>query len=203
MTMLVEQNLEDLRRRHRRHDHLYRQTRAYYEGEIGFDALPEVAGALAATDSLVADQRTCVLFGYGSQPRSLYLDLMDLDAVDVLWHAPMLPLFAYPLALISWSYGGLVCLRESQALTHVLTHLAEGAMVELYSFPRQILQAVRGHVRWRRWRARIGRVVGRHPGHFCWGLDGGYGASCPAWCSWGEQCPTTLRDAVGPFLQSA
>jgi len=185
-----EQPIPDLRRTG--HPHVLKCTCAYYEGSISDDEFRVRADWVAECEELFRPDRVCALFGYGSQPRRTYVALKNLPDLRVLWEGPMLPLWAYPLSCLFSAQGGLVVAQNGVALKIALLILARCAMTEFYCFSAALLPKVLAHVRLRRWRSSIGKVVGTDPGYYCFGLDGGW-AEYPAWFSYGPECPPRLK----------
>lgn len=197
--MFEERPVGDLRGK--RHAHILEQTYAYCEGGITENEFLSIASQLAACEELFGPDRVCVLFGYGSQPRRTYGKLRQSASTYVLWEGPAMPLWAYPLSYLVSAQSGLVVVRNGSAMEKALVMLAGLAMVELYSFSSALSSRVVTHVRSRRWRSEVGKVIGTDPGYYCFGLDGDW-ATYPAWFSYGPECPPRLKMLI-PSEQEA
>jgi hypothetical protein len=188
-----EGTIEDLKARG--HPHILEQTRAYYEGAITDDEFRSIVSRLAACEELLGPERVCVLFGYGSKSRRAYAKLRESAGTYVLWEGPLMPLWAYPLSYLVCAQGGLVVVKDGAAMENALVRLARLAMVEMYSFSSPLLPEVLRHVKARRWKSQVGKVIGTDPSYYCFGLDGDW-ATYPAWFSYGPACPQRLKMVI-------
>ena len=197
--MLHPQDLTRLRRADPPHGHVLDETIAYFEGPIDPGGLGPVAAALCQAH--VPDGMTWVLCGYGSSPRARYADLAGRPGVEVLWSAPILPWWMYPLALVAAAHGGLAHVKDATELPAAIETLATLAMVEAYLVPGSQVPDLVRYVQ-HRWRSFIGKVAETDPRYFCLGCDGdssGPPTGCLAWISYGARCPAEIVDAVRPF----
>jgi hypothetical protein len=188
--MLTERPISDFQGR--RHPHILEPTCAYYEGSISDQEFRTIVSRLALCDDLFGPDRACILFGYGSQPRRTYVEMRKTPGVRVVWEGPCMPLLAYPLSYLAAAQAGLVVVENGPAVQTALPMLAQCAMVELYSFSAPLLTRICTHVKRRRWRSKVGSIIGGDLSYYCFGLDGGWD-EYPAWYSYGPECPPRLR----------
>lgn len=182
-----------------RHPHVYEATADYLEGELSAEEFAGIASRLSETWSLVGKDRSCVVFGYGSQSTWTYRSLEKLDGANVFWTGVCGPWWMAPFSLIAAMQAGLVEIFESDAVKPVLEALGHQAMVELYSFSPELNGAVRSHVSRHKGRSQIGEIIGGDPGYFCFGVDGDnfdVESGIFGWCSFGRECAEDIRSAV-------
>ena len=182
---------------------IYTSTVRYFEGDL---TGPEYRATrrVLATSSLTAENgRTCLLFGYGSQPRHTYELLAPHSDIEVLWDGPFLPRPLWPLTLVVSCHGGLLLVNRSAAVKAALHVLSYRASVELFSFSSNLTNDVREHVLCRRWRSNIGPIIGNDPAYFSFSIERDHPGSetgIYATCSFGSECPAELQavSLIGP-----
>ena len=171
----------------------------YFESELDEAGLASLLSSISSLGPLSADDRTCALFGFGSQTRDLYRTLGDTSGLDVVWRGDFGPWWLRPLTFIAAAHGGLIRVRDTGAVPEALTPLAHLAMVELYSFKSELWQRVEEYVLRAQWRSFIGLMIAREdPSYFCLGVDGDDPdvAGYKVWCTFGPECPAALERIV-------
>ena len=175
---------------------IYTSTVKYFEGELSGPEYRAARRVLATSLFAAENDRTCLLLGYGSQPYRTYALLSSHPDVEVLWDGPFLPRPLWPLTLFVACHGGLLLVKCSAAVKPALHVLSYRAMVELFSFSSDLTNDVRQHVQRRRWRSRIGPIIGNDPTYFSFGVERDHPHSetgIYAWCSFGSECPAQLQ----------
>lgn len=178
---------------------VYDATTSYFEGELSSEEIEQIVSRLSDTPSVLGNGRSCLVFGYGSQSHWTYQHLAELDGVSIVWQGACGPWWMAPLSLVVAMHSGLVEVLDRTAVRSVLEALAHQAMVEMYSFSTELKGAVRSDVSQRKGRSRIGELIGCDPGYFCFGVDGDnfdVESGIFGWCSFGRECPESLRHAV-------
>ncbi len=203
--MLTEKSLAELPKRG---VSVYESTDRYYSGELDEGQLTALLTAVAASHDLDGDGRTCILLGLGGQPKSVYERLKSADGLRIVWDGPFMPIPFYPLLLIAAAHGGLVLVEDRAALADAVIALSEQAILELYSARLRPLAKIKRCFKWDGLlcRHRTGRLIAADPAYFCLGAE--YGShDAPegycVWCSFGPDCPDSLRDVIQPFLATA
>jgi len=198
--MLQARDVTLLRNVEPTHSYILEQTVSYFEGAADKSTLDQITVAVGRVR--LPERMTWVIYGYGSSPRARYIALADRPGVDVLWSAPIVPWWLYPITMIAAAYGGLVHVREASYLRNVFLTLSELAMVEAYLVSESIVPDLVQYVRLHRWRSFIGQVAGKEPGYFCLGVDGD-NTDTPTgylgWVSYGARCPAALVESIQPF----
>ena len=196
---LTEQSIEVLRHENPNHAFVFRETKSYRDGPVVPDELERLADQVSRCESVVTPERACVVFGRGSQTRSVYRELSQSASIRILWQGSFMPWWLSPLALIAAAHGGLLQATDRSEAKRAVMLLANLAAVELYSFRVDLLDGVVEHVRQAKWRAHIGSRIAVDPGYFCLGVDGDSSDSATgifAWVSYGPTCPDDLKAAV-------
>jgi hypothetical protein len=196
---LTERSITELKNQNASHAFLHSATSSYRDGPMTPGELKSIMGHLSSRGDLANENRACVVFGRGSQTRQVYRELANTPGLSVLWQGAVVPWWLLPLAIVAAAQGGLVRVTASDQAGRAMLRLTNLAMVELHSFRADLLEGVVQHVRQNRWRASIGRLVGKDPSYFTLGVDGD-NSDCAtgifAWSSYGSECPAELKALV-------
>lgn len=200
--MLTEEPIEEVAKAYHS---VHESTERYYEGGLDEGQLTALLTALAASHDLVGDGRSCILVGLGSQRYAVYERLKSADGVRIVWDGPYIPIPFYPMLLIAAAHGGLVLVEDRAALVDAVIALSELAILELYSARLPPLAKITRCFKWdgRLGRNRTGRLIAADPAYFCLGAEGGNPGAPEGylvWCTFGCDCPVSLRDVIQPFL---
>ena len=185
--------------------HVFSATIKFFEGTLSAAEYRYFRSILRTAPFGVESGRTCLVFGYGSQPRHVYEILSTHNDIEVLWNGLFLPLLFWPLSLIVSCQGGLLRANRSGAARVALHLLSYRGMVEVLSFSSNIADQVAQHVRRRRWRARPGEIVGRDPTYFLFGVERDHPSAetgIVGWCSFGPDCPPELQTIAESLVAS-
>ena len=195
--MLSERNISDVKSHWPEHWHIYAEApNRYFESQLDEDALSQLLSRLGESDSLCSQERTCALFGFGSQTRGLYRTLDDTPGLEVVWRADFGPWWLRPLGLIAAAHGGLIRVGNAKALPGTVRDLARLAMVEVYSFRSELWPRVEEYVLAARWRSFIGSHLAHEDrSYFSFGVDGDSPDTDAyvVWSSFGPECPKNLQ----------
>lgn len=190
----------ELRERNPKDYWTFPETFKFFAGEPDRARLAAILENIASQENLLGDGRSCIVSGRGGQTRSVYKHLSSLSGIELMWDGSGLPLWAYPFSWIAASHMGLIRIDDRRQLVEVFDILSNRALVELHSFSTELLSGICNHVRRKKWRSKIGPIVGTDPTHFSFGADGDNFDSNTgifAWCSFGRECPIRLpTDAV-------
>lgn len=196
---LTERSIAELKTRNANHALLYGATSSYRDGPITPAELASIMQHISACGNLANEKRARVVFGRGGQTRQSYRELGQTQGLSILWQGAFLQWRLRPLVIVAAAHGGLVRVTDSAQAARAMLGLADLAMVELYSFRADLVEAVVHHVRQDRWRASVGRLVGNDPTYFAIGVDGDSRDSATgafSWVSFGSECPEELKSSV-------
>ena len=202
---LTEQSIRELKAQNPKHVFLHGATSSYHEGPVSPAELASLMKRVSDCGNLVNEKRACVVFGRGSQTRQEYREIGQIRGLSILWQGAFTPWWLLPLAIVAAAHGGLVLVMDGSQAAPLMLRLSNLAMVELYSFRADLLDAVVEQVRQERWRADVGPVVGNDPSYFTVGIDGDSHESVTgvlAWVSYGADCPADLKSLVSASRSS-
>lgn len=155
---------------------------------------------LADSPDLINKHRTCYLYGFGKQQKSVYSNLEALaEGYDVLWYGYDGPGKYKWLSYFTASTSGLVRINETRCLTEVLDTLSKLAMVGVFSlsasyaaeFEKKIIGNRGKHL------IPVEDMIKEDDQFFYWIIDGDnfdqehHGFLCTA--AYGKSCPDSLR----------
>lgn len=199
--MLSERSISDMKAGWPEHWHVYAEApNRYFGAQLSDAVLSQLLSRLGESDALSGRERTCALFGFGSQTRGLYRALGATPGLEVIWRADFGPWWLRPLGLIGAAHGGLIRVDDARAVPDAVRALARLAMVEVYSFRSDLWRQVEDYVLAATWRSFIGPLLARQDrSYFCFGVDGDSPGpdAYSVWCSFGAECPEDLQRMAG------
>lgn len=163
--------------------------------ELHVEDLEKLTNSLVETSSLINDSRFCIIYGYGNHPKRNYQILKNTEGVEVIWDGTFSPWWLKPLSFFAASHGGLIKIHDINQIPFVFTGLSNLAMVELYSFKKEILNKLISFVKTNRWLSFPAVVIMEDDSYFCLGANGDYAMSKTGilgWSSFGKNCPPDL-----------
>jgi hypothetical protein len=199
--MLSERSISDVKASWPEHWHIYAEApNRYFEAQLPEAALSQLLSRLGELDALPDQERTCALFGFGSQTRGLYRTLGATPGLEVIWRGDFGPWWLRPMGLIGAAHGGLIRVGDAKAVPDAVRTLARLAMVEVYSFRSELWSQVEDYVLAATWRSFIGSLLAREDrSYFCFGVDGDSPDTdaYTVWSSFGAECPENLQRIAG------
>lgn len=166
--MLEKQDVDALRKEG--HSSLYAQASVLFAGPISSIELEACTVRLGTIKPPLG--MVWLAIGYGSGTKSRYERLRNMPGVDVLWDAPFVPWWLYPVSFIAACRGGLLKINRPEALGECAKELSHLAMFEAFLAPEQMTDGIVAYCRRNRWKSFIGHVIGRDSRFFCLGVDG-------------------------------
>ena len=91
-----------------------------------------------STSTLITEDRTCYIYGFGSQPKSVYRKLAQksINDYDVIWYGFNGPKKLKFISYLTASTGGLIRIVNIQCVRFLLERLSHLSMVGLFSLSR-------------------------------------------------------------------
>lgn len=181
--------------RQRSGSHVFGSTVKYFDGELSLAEYREFRSSLATNSFGIGSDRTCLIFGYGSQPRHVYEVLSRHNDIKVLWTGTCCSLLLLPFSLTAVTQSGLLLIKSPDAARIAFHLLSYMGPAEVLSFSSNIIDEVTRHVkRIRLWgfRAWPEEIVGNDPSYFLFGVERNHPQSemgITGWCSYGPDCP--------------
>jgi hypothetical protein len=144
------------------------------------------------------------VYGYGSQTKSQYKEIENLDGVEVPWHGNFYgPWWIAPIALLAASRGGLVKINNPEMLEKVFVKLSSLAMVEMFFFSSNLYEELIPYVKKNTWNSFPGLVASKDESYFSFGFDGDSDNSEGGFSSWsavGNKCPEVLSNSLSEYI---
>ncbi len=181
--------------------HVRPNTHALFEGPLTQVELADVIWQLPS--AFAADeQRACYVFGFGSQTRSAYRLISEIDGVQIHWQGKFGPGCLMPLLWLAASHGGLIEVSNPRSLPRLVETLAHLAMLEVYSVSKVLSPQLLAHVKTKQWTSSPFEVVALDPAYICIGVDGDSQDSESGifgWFSYGKLCQ---EHRIAPIFSS-
>jgi len=176
-------------------------TGALYEGPL---TDPEFANALSSLSSVfTADERSiCCLFGFGSQTKSTYRQISELDGVEILWDGSFGPGCLTPFLALIASHGGLLQVFGSSSISPAFRILANLAMVEVYRFSVEFRPQLIEYVNENRWMSTPFTIVAKDSAYICFGVDGDSPDSESGIFGWLSRGSSSSASQFAPLLET-
>lgn len=188
--------------------HVFSATIKFFEGTLSAAEYRYFRSLLRTAPFGVESGRTCLVFGYGSQPRHVYKVLSTHDNIDVLWSGTCCSLLLLPLSLGVACQSGLLRANHCTAARVALHLLSYRGPVEVLSFSSNITDQVVRHVRRQRWWGFRGwpeEIVGNDPTYFLFNVERDnphVETGIQALCSFGPDCPPELQTIAESLVAS-
>ncbi len=80
---IKESNIEKIKSINPNHAHIFKNTWKLYDDEPNEDEFKIMIEDIASQNVLADDKRTCVISGFGSQPKMLYTSFKTIPGVSV------------------------------------------------------------------------------------------------------------------------
>lgn len=102
------------------------------------DDIKHICTLLEGCD-LLKDKRNCYIYGYGSQSKSTYkkLEQNSDGKYDLKWYGYNGPKKFKLLSHITASCSGLLCIKETSCISHIIEILSNLAMVGIFSISKE------------------------------------------------------------------
>jgi hypothetical protein len=109
-------------------------TAASYDRDATVEEVAATLSSLSASDALRQGLMTCLLFGMGAQPRSVFRSLERQAGLSVLFLRSLLPGALAFLRPVVASYEGAIRINDAAAIKPAFSALMDRSMVGLYCF---------------------------------------------------------------------